>query len=122
MKLGAILAAAPHIHPEEGVWEDWPAGRTFPFATEARELARLLSRLLCLCPLKKGSNRLGFLALHNDNGGRYWFKVEKSLVTARLESLASLECLVDEPGDLLSGAERDTVSRLYHGLSDILEQ
>jgi ATP-dependent helicase HrpA len=122
MKLGAILAAAPHIHPEQGVWEDWPMGRTFPFASEARALADLLPRLLCLCPLKPGSDRLGFLALHSDNRGQYWFRVEKSLVTARLESLASLEILVDEPGDLLSAEERETVSRLYRELSDLLEQ
>jgi hypothetical protein len=96
-------------------------GRTFPFATEANALADLLPRLLCLCPLKPGSNRLGFLALHNDNRGQYWFRVEKSLVTARLESLASLECLVDEPEGLLSAVERETISRLYRELSDILE-
>jgi hypothetical protein len=122
MKLGAVLAAAPHIHPEEGVWEDWPQGRTFPFATQAATLAGLLPRLLCLCPLKPGSDRLGFLALHGDNRGTYWFRVEKSLVTARLESLASLECMVDEPGDLLDDAQRETVSRLYRELSDLLEQ
>jgi ATP-dependent helicase HrpA len=122
MKLGAILAAAPHIHPEQGAWEDWPQGKTFPFSAEARTLAGLLPRLLCLCPLKPGSDRLGFLALHSDNRGNYWFRVEKSLVTARLESLASLESMVDEPGELLDPAERETVSKLYRELSDLLEQ
>jgi hypothetical protein len=29
---------------------------------------------------------------------------------------------VDEPGDLLSAEERETVSRLYRELSDLLEQ
>ncbi len=121
MKLGAILSMAAFIDPERGIWEKWPAGRTFPFSTKAAELCSQLDRLLTLCPARKGSRRLGFLALHTDGKGTYWFKSEKSLLTARLESLASLECMVDEPGEVLDAAQKETVARLYHDLSELLE-
>ena len=121
MKLPAILSMAQFIDPEKGIWEKWPAGRTFHFSTKAPELCGQLDRLLTLCPAKKGSRRLGFLALHTDGKGTYWFKSEKSLLTARLESLASLECMVDEPGGILDAAQKETVARLYHDLSELLE-
>ncbi len=121
MKLPAILSMVPFIDPEQGIWESWPAGRTYLFASKAGELAGLLEDLLRLCPVKRGGRRLGFATLHTDGKGTYWFKSEKSLLTARLESLASLECMVDEPGDQLDAAQRETVARLYHELSELLE-
>jgi len=122
MRLPTILSLAPHVHPEQGVWEDWPSGRTFVFASDARELAACLSRLLTLCPLKGRSKRLGFLTLYTDWKGSYWLQPEKSLNTARLESLASLENLIDEPGDALDRGERETISRLYHELDAAIEE
>ncbi|MFI5368284.1 MAG: hypothetical protein ACHQ1F_04650, partial [Spirochaetia bacterium] len=65
---------------------------------------------------------LGFLTLYTDWKGSYWFKAEKSLLTARTETLASLENLADEPGDILSPEDRETASKLYHLISDMLEQ
>jgi hypothetical protein len=122
MKLGTVLSLAPYLHTEEGVWEDWPKGRTFPFAGAARELCAVLPRLLCLCPLAGGGRRLGFLTLYTDWKHNYWYKVEKSLLTARTETLASLESLADEPGEELPREDRDTVARLYHLISDMLEE
>ena len=128
-ELGDLRRDEARRHPVHGVVHpprarnlgEMAAGKTFPFASKGSELAGLLDNLLSLCPAKRGSRRLGFPALHTDGKGTYWFKSEKSLVTARLESLASLECLVDEPGDVLNAAERETVARLYHDLSELLE-
>jgi ATP-dependent helicase HrpA len=122
MKLGTVLSLAPYLHTEEGVWEASPAGVTFPFAKKAAELCAHLPRLLCLVPLEKKSKRLGFLTLYTDWKGNYWFKGEKSLLTARTETLASLESLADEPGDMLSAEDRETAARLYHLISDMLEE
>ena len=52
MKLSVILSLAPYLHTEEGVWEDWPAGKTFIFARDGREVCSYLPRLLCLCPFE----------------------------------------------------------------------
>ncbi|MGA2480888.1 MAG: ATP-dependent RNA helicase [Spirochaetia bacterium] len=122
MKLGTVLSLAPYLHTEEGAWEQWPEGTTFPFSTRATELCSHLPRLLCLCPLQKKSRRLGFLTLYTDWKGNYWFKSEKSLLTARTETLASLESLADEPGDMLAAENRETAARLYHLISDMLEE
>jgi RNA helicase HrpA len=122
MKLVTIFNLVPHIHPERGVWEDWPERRTFTFTSEARELAGCIPRLLSLCPLKEQSKKLGFLTLYTDWGGRYWFRSEKSLNTARLESLASLENLVDEPGEALNREERESIAKLYHELDAAIEE
>ena len=72
--------------PTRAIWEKWPKGRTFVFASDGRELCQHLPRLLCLCPLQKKSRRLGFLTLYTDWKGNYWFKSEKSLLTARTET------------------------------------
>ena len=66
------------------------------------------------------AKRLGFLTLYTDWKGNYWFKSEKSLLTARTETLASLESLADEPA-LTDAADRETVSGLYHLISEMLE-
>jgi ATP-dependent helicase HrpA len=116
MKFGAIVSLAPHIHPERGVWEDWPTKRTFRFSREAKELAGNLHRLLTLCPMKESSKKLGFLTLYTDGKGSYWFRSEKSLNTARLESLASLESLADEEGEGLDAEDREGIARLYREL------
>jgi ATP-dependent helicase HrpA len=122
MKLGTILALAPHIHPERGVWEDWPTKRTFRFSGDAKELAGHLHRLLTLCPMKESSKRLGFLTLYTDGKGSYWFRAEKSLNTARLESLASLESLADEEGEGLDREERERIAHLYRELDTAIGQ
>ncbi len=122
MKLGVVLSLAPYIHTEEGVWESWPQGKTYPFASQGREICANLPRLLCLCPLQKKARSLGFLTLYTDWKGNYWFKSEKSLLTARTETLASLERLADEPGEMLSAENKETAARLYHLISDMLEE
>ncbi|MGA2761977.1 MAG: ATP-dependent RNA helicase [Spirochaetia bacterium] len=121
MKLSVILSLAPYLHTEEGVWEDWPAGKTFIFARDGREVCSYLPRLLCLCPLKGTSKRLGFLTLYTDWKDSYWFKSEKSLLTARQETLASLESIADEPEELLPREDRESAARLYHLISEMLE-
>ena len=121
MKLSVILSLAPYLHTEEGVWEDWPAGKTFTVSQGGRELCGYLPRLLCLCPIKNMSKRLGFLTLYTDWKGSYWFKAEKSLLTARQETLASLERIADEPEDLLLPEDREAAARLYHLISEMLE-
>jgi ATP-dependent helicase HrpA len=121
MKLGTVLSLAPYLHLEEGAWDDWPQGKSFSFAANGRELCAHLTRLLCLCPLQKQSKRLGFLTLYTDWKGTYWYKSEKSLLTARTETLASLERLAEEPGDMLLPEDRETAARLYHLISEMLE-
>ncbi|MGA2974887.1 MAG: ATP-dependent RNA helicase [Spirochaetia bacterium] len=122
MKLGTVLSLAPYLHTEEGIWEKWPQGETFSFAANGRDLCQHLPRLLCLCPLRKKAMHLGFLTLYTDWKGNYWFSSEKSLLTARTETLASLESLADEPGEILASEDRETVARLYHLISDMLEE
>ena len=122
MKLSSILSLAPYLHTEEGVWENWPSGVQFHFSKDGRKLCSYLPRLLCLCPLKGASKRLGFLTLYADWKGNYWFKSEKSLLTARQETLASLEAIADEPEKLLHPEDKETAARLYHLISEMLEE
>ncbi|MGO9409248.1 MAG: helicase-related protein [Spirochaetia bacterium] len=121
MKLSAILSLAPYLHTDEDVWDDWPSGDQFLFSRDGRKLCSYLPRLLCLCPLKGTSKRLGFLTLYADWKGNYWFKSEKSLLTARQETLASLEAIADEPAELLHPEDKETAARLYHLISEMLE-
>ena len=122
MKLDVILSLAPYLHTEEGVWETWPQGRSYSPSSNGAQLCEHLPRLLCLCPLQKKSKRLGFLTLYTDWKGSYWFKPEKSLLTARTETMASLESLAEESDDALQPGDREAVHRLYHLISEMLEE
>jgi hypothetical protein len=67
------------------------------------------------------TSELGFVALFTDSEGMYWFRCSRGFHTALNESVASLECLVDELGEDSSDADRETVGSLYRKLSSFFE-
>jgi ATP-dependent helicase HrpA len=93
MRLNSLLRIAKKIQP--CVLRKWPQG-SYTYADSADTLCGALNELLCTCPRKKKSKKLGFLALFSDRQGHYWFKCVKGFHSALSESLSSLENLADE--------------------------
>lgn len=90
------------------------------------KLVESLVNLLRICKVKKAGKRYGFLGLHTDQKGVYWYKPSLSFFTALETSLASLETLIDELGtEKEVGTEgialRDKVNRAYRILSSVLD-
>jgi ATP-dependent helicase HrpA len=117
MRLSTVLRLIPRIDVQAGVLQRIPEG-SYSLPEDFDVLEGSLDDLLRLCRLPNKKKRLGFLALHTDGGGNYWFKGTRNYVTALNESLYSLENLADEE-ELRSAAE---INRVYRELSEALEE
>jgi hypothetical protein len=117
VRLNYLLDIARKINPEEGILTTLPKGNY----RQGKALAEGVKNLLRLCPRKKKSKRLGFLALFSDREGNYWFKCTKGFYTALSESLSSLEHLADSFGEGDNQDYRDEIGIAYRRLSNLLE-
>jgi hypothetical protein len=115
MRLATILKVIPRIRPSD-ILEQTPQG-TFSLPQDFQGLEGSLSDLLKLCRLPKRKKQLGFLALHTDGQGNYWFRGTRNFLTALNESLYSLEVLADEQSREASGE----INRVYRELARELE-
>jgi ATP-dependent helicase HrpA len=115
MRLSTILKLIPRLRPSETMREI-PEG-TFTLPEDFQNLEGSLSNLLKLCRLPKKKKQLGFLALHTDGQGNYWFRGTRNYVTALNESLYSLETLADERNRNSSGE----INKVYRELAQELE-
>jgi hypothetical protein len=116
MRLSTILKLITRVDPGAGILEEIPQG-SYTASRDFRLLEGSLSELLKLCRLPNKKKRLGFLALHTDGQGNYWFRGTRNYITALNESLYSLEALADEQGLQSSGE----INRVYRELSEALE-
>jgi ATP-dependent helicase HrpA len=128
MRLTTILKVLPNIDPQRGIVERIPEG-SLELPDGYPRLQEMLPDLLKLCRLRKAKRRLGFLALHTDGQGRYWFQGTRNYLTALNESLYSLETLADAPAEVPASlpagaaeAAHREVNRLYRELSTQLEE
>jgi len=119
MRLSTILRLLPKVDLEGGILEQ-TGGRTIQLPEGYDELAARLGDLLRVCRLKKKQKRLGFLALHTDGQGNYWFRGTRNYITALNESLYSLETLADAPEAALKPAQE--INRAYRELARALEE
>lgn len=117
MRLSTILKLIPWIDPGAGILESVPEG-SYTVPQDFQRLEQSLSDLLKLCRLAKKRKSLGFVALHTDGGGNYWFRGTRNYLTALNESLYSLETLADEQPPTSS----DRINGKYRELSRQLEQ
>ncbi|MDR1929850.1 MAG: ATP-dependent RNA helicase [Treponema sp.] len=70
---------------------------------------------------KQGEPReLGFITLFSSGGGDYWFRCSRGFHTSLNESIASIEALIDELGDDVDPAKKNTVNETYRRLADYL--
>jgi hypothetical protein len=124
--LPALLRIARFVNPEKDITHEWPRKKNFNTAGGADPGGRLalvqsLGYILKLARVKKGGRLFGFLALHTDAAGGYWFKSSKSFAGALETSLASLEALADELGGEENPALLETVNSVYRRLTAMME-
>jgi hypothetical protein len=117
MRLSTILRILPRLNLDQPVLEA-PESAAFILPAVPADFPERLRELLRPCRSKKRSSKLGFVSLHTDGQGSYWFKGSRNYLTALKESLFSLETLAD--ASALPG--RGEVSALYRELSRELEE
>ena len=120
-RLDLILKIAPWLDLESDLARDWPRKRNFAAKDELGELLAALDHVMQVSKARDKTNELGFVALFTDSEGAYWFRCSRGFHTAINESVASLECLVDELGEGTSDEDREKVSSLYRRLSSFFE-
>ena len=117
INLGRVETVLPVSEQIPGeILQELPEG-TFTIPEDFQGLEDRLDNLLKLCGLSKKKKQLGFLALHTDGQGSYWFRGTRNYITALNESLYSLETLADEQKHGSSGA----VNKVYRELARELE-
>ena len=84
-------------------------------------LIQNLKYVLNLTMAKSRTKEFGFITLFSDSRGTYWFKVSRGFVTALNESLAALENLVDDAGQILNAVQKEKVNMLYRMLNSLYE-
>jgi len=120
-KLDLILKIAPWLDLDADLSREWPRGRNFSASEGLPELIAALGHVIQVSRARDKTGELGFVALFTDSEGSYWFRCSRGFHTALNESVASLECLVDELGEDTSDEDREKVGALYRKLSSFFE-
>jgi ATP-dependent helicase HrpA len=120
-RLDLILKIAPWLDLDADLSREWPRRRNFSASEGLPELIAALGHVMQVSRAKDKTGELGFVALFTDSEGSYWFRCSRGFHTALNESVASLECLVDELGEDTSDEDREKVSALYRKLSSFFE-
>ena len=77
-----------------------------------------INRVMNLFKKPKSKKKLGFVTLHTDGNGSYWYSSGSSFSASVEESLSSLEVMADELKDKRS---QKVISRIYRKLTEMLE-
>jgi HrpA-like RNA helicase len=116
-----LFRVARFANPARDIVREWPRKKNFDSFGGRAGLVENIGFILKLARLKKGEKTYGFLALHTDGNGRYWFKAGKGFPGALEISLASLDALADELGGEQNPALLAAVNAAYRRLTAMLE-
>lgn len=133
-RIQTILHIVPKIELKHNIIHSWPHSLSIHQPKDIRTLGRFAEKLLNPCLRKKKSKKLGFLSLHTDGAGKYWFKCSKSYHAAIIDTLSSLEKLADDMEEnqkkangnriasraVLTRTELDHVNKIYRNLQSQL--
>lgn len=119
-KANRIVEVCRKLDPHTDRVTTYPQGVTWSTRTKLKGLVPLLDDLMKLAPVKGGSTTLGFLGLQTDSRGQYWLKVEKNFGEALAFTLASLEELADDAGEVLDKADFKEVNAAWRRINGLL--
>lgn len=117
--LSLILRLSASLEMEGAEKREW---RRKEFSSE-KDLPGLLAVLpivLTPAPWKTTKKDLGFIGLTNNGAGVYHLTCSRGFHSALNESLASLESLIDEMGEVVDIADKNIVNQTFRRLSDYL--
>jgi HrpA-like RNA helicase len=125
-RLDMILRVAENLDFGVISEKSWPRKAQFNLLENADSLLNALPLILRVTVAKsKGGERssgaLGFITLHTNGSGMYWFKVSRGFATALNESLSSLEVLIDDTASMLSEEQKEHINVVYRKLNSFYE-
>jgi RNA helicase HrpA len=120
MNLNRVLRIVPRLDFLDRIVEKWPKGEHFEYMRDSYEIVRYIPSLLQPCRKTKSKSKLGFLTLLTDGNGEYWYSGYRDFVQSLEESISSLEALIDEDINMLSGEQEKMVNEAYRRLNEML--
>ncbi len=76
-----------------------------------------INRIMYLFKKPKSKKKIGFITLHTDGNGSYWYSSGSSFTASLEESLSSLEVIADELTDKRYGKQ---IGRIYRRLNEMM--
>lgn len=118
VKLSNIIKTCKLIDPQKNVTNKMPAAFYTGEDFSKDEVFQGIEKILHLYKRDKKKKKYGFITLHTDENGSYWYTSGTSFTASLEESLSSLEVLADEHSD---DASMKTIGSTYRRLNELMD-
>ncbi len=119
-KINALLRIYPHIHPEQGIYEEVPK-QNFILPGDTSALLEHTYMIMGLCKSGKKHRQLGFITLETNGSHRYWYKVQRSIHSSLETALFSLDRIADEHLEQAGSSSLEQFNEVYRRCSELFD-
>lgn len=119
-KLGYTVQLAHNLNLSILDEKKWSRKGTYNVSENLPALLNSLDWLLRVVVAKEKQKELGFICLFNDENGNYWYKVSRGISTALVETISSLETLMDEIGEDIDDKNKEKINSKYRLYRDLI--
>ncbi|HAK45906.1 MAG TPA: DEAD/DEAH box helicase [Spirochaeta sp.] len=116
-KLNNIIRVCQVIDPEKNVTGKIPAAFYTEAEFERDTVFNGINIIMHLYRKPKSKKQLGFVTLHTDGNGSYWYTSGSNFLASLEESLSSLEVIADE---LTDKSSQKQIGRMYRKLNEMM--
>ena len=118
VKLSMIIRVCTLIDPQASITDRMPAAFFIGEGADVEKALAGIDKILHLFRRTKKKKQFGFITLHTDGNGSYWYTSAAAFTASLEESLSSLEVLADELPD---GTAVSKIGKTYRRLNELLE-
>ena len=116
-KLNNIIRICQVVDPENNVTGKIPAAFYTGAEMDYESVFNGINMIMNLYRKPKSKKQLGFITLHTDGNGSYWYSSGANFLVSLEESLSSLEVIADE---LTDKSSRKQIGRMYRKLNEMM--
>ncbi|MDC7225581.1 MAG: ATP-dependent RNA helicase [Spirochaetales bacterium] len=117
VKLNNIIRICKVIDPVNHVTGKMPAAFYTQAEFDSNAVFNGINMIMHLYRKPKSKKQLGFITLHTDGNGSYWFTSGSNFLVSLEESLSSLEVIADE---LTDKSSQKQIGRVYRRLNEMM--
>ena len=118
VKLVNIVRICRIIDPERDMTGKMPASFYIGEDNNTDVIFNGINRIMFLFKKSNSKKNIGFVTLHTDGSGSYWYTSGKSFTASLEESLSSLEVIADE---LTDKSSQKQIGRVYRKLNEMMD-
>ena len=117
VKLKNIIRICQIVDPENNVTGKMPAAFYTGADFDRESVFNGINMIMNLYRKPKSKKQLGFITLHTDGSGSYWYTSGSNFLASLEESLSSLEVIADE---LTDKSSQKQIGRMYRKLNEMM--